>query len=47
LALVLDRHTDLKELVEAWPDLPESIKAAIKALIQTHKAEQQTGGGQS
>jgi hypothetical protein len=30
---------DLTLVVEAWPELPEHIKAAIKALIQTHKAE--------
>jgi hypothetical protein len=30
---------DLAEIVAVWPELPEHIKAAIKALIQTHKAE--------
>jgi len=30
---------DLTEIVAVWPGLPEHIKAAIKALIQTHKAE--------
>ena len=32
---------DLAEIVAAWPELPEHIKAAIKALIQTHKAEEE------
>jgi len=30
---------DLEELIQAWSELPEHIKAAVKALIQTHKAE--------
>jgi hypothetical protein len=31
--------SDLVEIVAVWPELPEHIKAAIKALIQTHKTE--------
>jgi hypothetical protein len=27
---------DLAEIVAVWPDLPEHIKAAIKALVQTN-----------
>jgi len=33
--------SDLAEIVTIWPELPEHIKAAIKALIQTHKAEKE------
>ena len=33
------RDPDLDKIMDAWPDLPAHIKAAIKALIQTHKAE--------
>jgi len=31
--------SDLAEIVTVWPELPEHIKAAIKALIQTYKTE--------
>jgi hypothetical protein len=30
---------DPAEIAAVWPDLPEHIGAAIKALIQKHKAE--------
>ena len=30
---------ELHSVIEAWPDVPEHIRAAIKALVQTHNAE--------
>ncbi|MHC4537665.1 MAG: hypothetical protein ACYS6K_27340 [Planctomycetota bacterium] len=31
---------DLAEIVTIWPELPEHIKAAIKALVETHKGKE-------
>jgi len=31
--------SDLAEIVCVWPELPEYIKAAINALVQTHNTE--------
>lgn len=36
---IMQKHPDLAFLIETWPDFPEHIKAAIKALIQTHNTE--------
>ncbi len=33
------RSQDLVEIVAVWPDLPEHIKAAIKALITSYQAD--------
>jgi hypothetical protein len=36
LAFLSQKDPDLARLVEHWPDLPEYIKAAVKALIQAN-----------
>lgn len=33
-------NSDLEEIARIWPELPEHIKAAIRALVQTHIKEQ-------
>jgi hypothetical protein len=39
LGNILQKHSEIERIVTAWPKLPEHIKAAIKALIQTHITE--------
>ena len=34
---------DLAIVVKAWPELPEHIKAAIKALVQTYTTTKEQG----
>ena len=32
--------SDLAEIVAVWPELPEHIKAAVKALVDTYKMKE-------
>ena len=34
---LLNVPTEVAEIVAVWPELPDYIKAAIKALVQTYK----------
>jgi hypothetical protein len=34
LALLAEKYPDLALVVEHWPNLPEHIKAAVKALVE-------------
>jgi hypothetical protein len=36
LAEIARKHPDLAEVVKVWPELPEHIEAAIRALVQAH-----------
>ena len=37
LPKICQNDLDLEQIITAWPDLPEHIKAAIKALVGTHR----------
>ena len=39
LFYALENDPELRLIVESWPSLPEHIRAAIKALVQTYQAE--------
>jgi hypothetical protein len=32
---VLQKHPEIASVIQAWPNLPESIKTTIKTLIET------------
>ncbi len=38
-AIIVQKYPELKHIKEVLPELPEHIKAAIIALIQTNKSE--------
>jgi len=35
LGILLQKWPELKQIIAAWPELPEHIKTAVKALTQT------------
>jgi hypothetical protein len=35
--LAESEYPELEQIITAWPELPEHIKEAVKALIQTQK----------
>jgi hypothetical protein len=38
-ALEASKDPDIDKAVDAWPEIPTHIKAAIKTLVQTYKTE--------
>jgi hypothetical protein len=37
----VQKHHDLAQLIQAWPELPEDTKAAIKALVSDAQGTEQ------
>jgi len=40
LALLKEKDPDLALVVKAWPNLPEHIKAAVKALVRSYQEDE-------
>jgi len=36
----IENHPELEQIITAWPQLPEHIKTAVKALIDTYKMKE-------
>jgi len=39
LDTILQKFPELEQIIVVWPELPEHLKAAVKALVQTHNTE--------
>ncbi|MDD4890077.1 MAG: hypothetical protein PHU85_09110 [Phycisphaerae bacterium] len=42
MAFLVEKHADLRTLIDAWPNLPDALKAGIVAMVRAAG----TGGGQ-
>ena len=40
LALLQEKDPDLAKIIEAWPNMPGHIKAAIKALVRSYQEDE-------
>ncbi len=45
LAQIVQEHAGLARLIEAWPTVPEQIKAKVKGMVEKH-SERRVGDGE-